>query len=1043
MRRPSQPLVYVSLAGMAVALAGMAWAADFPAASPVDPAQYGRQLVREAGTAGDVPITGHPASRFGKLTSRTWVYGQTWQRENLRPVPNPNPSPEPRPVRSRPYDVVLSADGKKLYVGLLGSEMNPGTEVAVCDVEQGAVRQRILLRPDGERGEPGSGPFRLKLHPGGRFLFVTNRFSNFASVIDTLSDKVVAEIPLDFYCQDVAFSADGKTAWVVNRYLDEVFVLDVTADGASFSAKLRVLGGLDEAVYLADGGIGARLQRTCGTTGCHDTLRGGFVAGADRRESFISALDHVVPGRPAESRLLRAVTRSRDGGYADILPLFRSHAGQTVVFGDPGHDEDYKAIARWINETEAGPGIPVGNPHAKPRIIAASSDGRFLFVGNTATQNISVISTRAGREIGDIHVQNVVNDLKIHRSPATGHDWLLVTTMGVGFGVTRERDPWGGETWDRNNPAAQFTVKRNLQTAEVLPRDEQEILGAFDAVDGTAGIKFRDIQNDLVAIDVTALALPEKVPVGALPHFLLANRYEAHRTWVRYTSDTAESMFGDVKGDIPPDLMRVVGSMPERLVQVGDRLFISMQGTNEVQEMVINTESAEPSDILAPVRTYATGFQPFGLVAGLPGTPSAGKLFTANFLGGTVSFIDTATGSSRQIVVDPSILKLPMPATDAERGELLVHSALFSSDRDSACVSCHHLEMSDGRPWGVSQVVGQEYLAHEDRVGQLVEGTTLLAPQQRALWGIQPFFFEGTLSVYDPRSMLMEHCPSDDFRGLTPGGDFRWLEAHAPLRQVADVQSKMNSSTSGDASIEERRAEFFRRTSLAYLGKEFTLRDFQRFVGEWQANEPRLMPVPFDLASASIRRGRALFNEAQLGCASCHPPPHFAKKDFPNNPRQVVPPQVTLSMRDGSFTLISMERLDQIAGIRRDLEPWDIGRAEDEQAHFTPFPLRGLWDRPPLFLHNGAARTVREVVSVPGQTSLGWLKYEPVFGGYAERPGRREVGFNETWFVKSRNERNKTHLDTGGRIGSDTHGGTSHLTAQQIDDLVNYLESIE
>ena len=45
--------------------------------------------------------------------------------------------------------------------------------------------------------------------------------------------------------------------------------------------------------------------------------------------------------------------------------------------------------------------------------------------------------------------------------------------------------------------------------------------------------------------------------------------------------------------------------------------------------------------------------------------------------------------------------------------------------------------------------------------------------------------------------------------------------------------------------------------------------------------------------------------------------------------------------------------------------------------------------------------------------------------------------------MKSRNERNKTHLDTGGRIGSDTHGGTSHLTAQQIDDLVNYLESIE
>jgi cytochrome c peroxidase len=203
------------------------------------------------------------------------------------------------------------------------------------------------------------------------------------------------------------------------------------------------------------------------------------------------------------------------------------------------------------------------------------------------------------------------------------------------------------------------------------------------------------------------------------------------------------------------------------------------------------------------------------------------------------------------------------------------------------------------------------------------------------------------------------------------------------------------------------------------------------------------MPVPFDLDKASVRRGRALFNEAQVGCASCHPAPNFAKKDFPNNPRQVVPPQVMTTAREGGFTLISIERLDLIAGIRRDLEPWDIGRAEDEESHFTPLQLRGLWDQPPLFLHNGMARSLREVVSVPGQMNLGWFRYEPLFGGYPERPGRREIGFNETFFSKTRTERNKTVIDAGGRIGSDSHGGTSQLTGPQIDDLVNYLQSIE
>jgi hypothetical protein len=37
----------------------------------------------------------------------------------------------------------------------------------------------------------------------------------------------------------------------------------------------------------------------------------------------------------------------------------------------------------------------------------------------------------------------------------------------------------------------------------------------------------------------------------------------------------------------------------------------------------------------------------------------------------------------------------------------------------------------------------------------------------------------------------------------------------------------------------------------------------------------------------------------------------------------------------------------------------------------------------------------------------------------------------------------KVHLQTGGRIASDAHGGTTQLTSQQIDDLVAYLETIE
>lgn len=992
---------------------------------------------------------GNPPSRFGRLMSKQWAYGATWTRENLRPVPNPHPAPEPQPRRDHPFDVAVNGAGTKAYISLLGSEMRPGHEVAVYDVATDRLIRRISLKlpSAGTAVEPGSAPMRLHLHPNGRHLFVGNRFSNFISVIDTQRDEVVFEIPIDFYAQGMTFSPDGKTAWVANRYLDEVLVIDIETDatGEKFSAKMRVIGGLDDQAYFAPNGVGHVLQQSCGTTACHDVKRGGFVAGTDLRASFVSALDHVVPGRSAESRLLRAVTRTRDGGYADAMPLFLSHANKTVVFGDPAHDADYQAIAKWIDSTQIGPGIDVGNPRSKPSIVALGTDGHYLFVGNTGTQDISIVDTHSHREVGAIYIQNVVNELKIIRSPKTGDDWLFVTTMGVGFGTAKERDPWGGETWDRANAAAQYTVWRNPETAAVFEKEQQEILGPFEASDGTANFKFRDIQNDYVVINVSNLKIPAEPPKTGLTYLLRADRYEAHRNWVRYTSDTAEAMLPDTKGDIPPDLMRVVGALPDKAVVVGDRIFVAMQGSGEVQELQINPDAAEPSDILTPVRNYSTGAQPFGIAAGVPGSVSDGKLFVANFYGSSLSVIDRNTGASHELPTDPALYKLPLGVTSAERGEFLVHTSAFTSDNDQSCVSCHYRELNDGRGWGVSQIQGQEYLKGQTKVGNLVEGTTMLPPQQKSLWGIQPFFLEGSLTVYDPRSMLMEHCPADDFRDMTGQGDFRHIEAHTPVLAVQDIQSKTTSSADNESNLEERRAEFFRRQSLKYFGKSFVLRDFQRFVGEWQAHEPRLMPNPFDQLSASVSRGKALFNHPQLGCASCHPAPHFAKKDFPNNPRQVVPPQVPLSVRDTGFTLISMHRLDYLAGIRRDLEPWDIGRAEtpDQNQHITPLQLRGAWDRPPLFLHNAMARSLREVIAAPGIPALGWFKYEPLFGGSPERPGRREVGFNETYMILKGTNAAKVHLQTGGRIASDAHGGTSQLTAQQIDDLVNYLETIE
>ena len=294
-----------------------------------------------------------PPSPFGRLTSRRWAYAQSYVRENLTPVANPNPDPEPQPRRDHPFDVAVSRDGSKVYVALQGNEILPGSDVAVYDVARDEVVKRISLKPAAESGPAASSPYRLTMHPGGRYLLVTSRFSSFSSVIDTQTDAVVAEVPLDFYAQGAVFDREGRTAYVTNRYLDQVFVVDVEARDGEFRAALRPRGGLDDQKYFEE--VHPTVVRTCGTSGCHDVPRGGFVAGPDAAKSFISAIPHVVPGSASDSRLLRSVLRTRHGGYADKVPKYLSHAGGEVVFPDPGNDPDYETIAAWIDAAEDGP----------------------------------------------------------------------------------------------------------------------------------------------------------------------------------------------------------------------------------------------------------------------------------------------------------------------------------------------------------------------------------------------------------------------------------------------------------------------------------------------------------------------------------------------------------------------------------------------------------------------------------------------------------------------------------------------------------------
>jgi YVTN family beta-propeller protein len=1007
-----------------------------------------------ADSGGDQQGPHYKRTRFGQLTSEVWRYKRPFVAHDLTPVANNNPNPEPLPLRDRPGRAVLNGIGTKLYVTLQGTELDPGHEIVVIDTATEKVIKRIPV---------GSRPYQAVLHPDSRFLVVTNELSNYMTVIDTHSDEVAGQIPLDYYAQGLVFSRDGRRAWVAIRYLGQVLVLDIDHDGHGLTGKVKELGGFSEDAFfgrerplpaglldeLKDRGIDAAAITQAASSGvggvngilrsrcrnCHLAPAGGFQSGPDKTMNFLSAVENTIPGKPYQSPLLRAVIPASLGGFGDVRTTPEFHSGG-VLFKDG--DPDLKTVVDWIKSAVNGPGITVGNPGSHPKDLVLSHDERYLFVGNTGTMDISIIDTQANQEVGGLFLQNVANFVTIHHDQVSGTETLIALTMGAGFGAPKERDPYGGETWDRDNAAAQFTVLRDPDNGDAYPWQQQHAMGPFDAVDGTWNFKMRDIQNDLVAIDLSRLTIPAYDPDRKLDYLLMANRYEAHPEWVRYTSDTAEATTGDIKGDIPPELQRVPGAMPEWGVFDGDRLFVSMSGSFELVEWRVDANAADPAERLVPVKVYQTGLRPLGVAIGSNG-PADGKLYAVNQLSEDITVIDRDSGASRRIAVGASAR--PVTLTSAEMGELVAHSTVFSSDGDISCLHCHYRDGGDGRAWGAAEVVGQ------NKAGHLTSGGTLGIPQMKNVYAIQPYYFEGTHLLSEGQGAdINEPMSSIDFDRPIWAGDFTGFESDIPVEQRRlmheELKERVEIRRLGAEwyDLEARRERFVAQQSENYFGKPYHLRDLYGFMGTWLGNETRLFPNPFDQEHPSVKRGRKLFFSANVMCGVCHTAPEFTNKgsELANNPRRALPPLVTTTRRDASYSLASVNFMERVNGDPLGLDrQGDPGRIETPEATFTTMHLRGLFDRPQVFLHHARTRSLREVILTPNHPAAREFRYPVYQGSEQVRPGRMEIGFNET-----------TARTASGKLAAndtilDTHGGTSHLTPHQLEDLLHFLESIE
>lgn len=260
-------------------------------------------------------------------------------------------------------------------------------------------------------------------------------------------------------------------------------------------------------------------------------------------------------------------------------------------------------------------------------------------------------------------------------------------------------------------------------------------------------------------------------------------------------------------------------------------------------------------------------------------------------------------------------------------------------------------------------------------------------------------------------------------------------EGITAMRGSPYAHERPTSSLTRDAFFEERAAVVFGRTTTfgdgvfdedpitgARTPRTLNLDGITKALGVFLLQNTALLPNPNDPDSPAARRGKAIFESASANCDSCHPAPAFtvSTTENPFDVPLLMDPVVTPDYAEDGvnldlvsegfmsvFPLVEQESCTDVCDAAVcEADP----RACDDirDLRLSPAQLRGVWDRAPSLLHHGRARGLREAICTPGHPAL----------------QHGETGFNERDGVP------------------DTNGGTSHLSAAEIADLIAYLETL-
>lgn len=262
----------------------------------------------------------------------------------------------------------------------------PADELAVLDLSSGAPR---LLRTL----QVGRQPSGVAVHPNGRLALVANREGRSVTVLRISGTEVTVAgtVPLGAPVASVAITPDGRRALAVKFNAHAVALLDIGADGqVSYAGRDLTVGLWPYTVAISPDGRTALVTNT------------GSMAASDGNADTVSVIDlaadpprtvdHVTVGDAPEG-----VVASPRGGLAAVSVLdgsydapagawYRRPAGRVVTLRLA---EGRVAVAGSVT---------VGS---FPEGIAFAPDGSHVYVGNFASETLSVLKVGPGGALAD------------------------------------------------------------------------------------------------------------------------------------------------------------------------------------------------------------------------------------------------------------------------------------------------------------------------------------------------------------------------------------------------------------------------------------------------------------------------------------------------------------------------------------------------------------------------------------------------------------------------------------------------------------------